>query len=153
VELILIFSGFINVMCVHPHLFTFSTTHKDTDTCKRCLLQKCFSIISSKWPSLGLIKWRGKWNASNNFSKIFCIILRNLLENCIALYLYSHSVNARKICIKFLICLIYCNWDMNSVLLAAVHVIEYPRFPNQGSNKWPLQRKCGVLTYGPQGKS
>lgn len=93
-ELILIFSGFINVMCVHPHLFTFSTTHKDTDTCKRCLLQKCFSIISSKWPSLGLIKWRGKWNASNNFSKIFCIILRNLLENCIALYLAAFSMKS-----------------------------------------------------------
>ena len=42
---------------------------------------------------------------------------------------------------------------MNSVFLAAVHVIEYPRFLNQGSNKWPLQWKYGVLTNGPQGKS
>ena len=150
-EFILILSGFINLMCVRPHLFTFSTTHRDTDTCKRCLLQKCFNVISSKWPSLGLVKERGKWNASSNLSKIICIILRIFIRkfHCPA---SLFSVNARKICIRWIsgIC---CNWDMDSVFLAAVHVIKQPRFLDQGSSQWPLQWKCGVLTTGTQGKS
>ena len=29
----------------------------------------------------------------------------------------------------------------------------HPKFPNQGSNPYPLQQKCGVLTTGPPGKS
>ena len=129
-EFILILSGFINLMCVRPHLFTFSTTHRDTDTCKRCLLQKCFNVISSKWPSLGLVKERGKRNASSKLSKIICIILRIFIRkfHCPA---SLFSVNARKICIRWIsgIC---CNWDMDSVFFGCSTCHKAASFPGPG---------------------